>query len=164
MSLYTPILVNVKKVHPKAFVPMYMNPGDSGCDACACLDSELLDHDKMAIYPNGEMRLGPGQVFAVPTGLAFAIQDGFECQVRSRSGLALKNGIVVLNSPGTIDSQYRGEVKVILYNTSNDMFVIKHGMRIAQLVFAPVVQAHFQPCEDLPNSQRGTGGFGSTGV
>lgn len=143
--------VEVKKLNPKAFVPMYMNPGDAGCDICACLDESFT--------------LGPGQVYAVPTGLAFAIQDGFECQVRSRSGLALKNGIVVLNSPGTIDSGYRGEVKVILANThASQTFTIKHGDRIAQLVFAPVTQAHFQPCDELPESQRNKGGFGSTGV
>lgn len=158
MSLYAPILVQVKKVNPKALVPMYMNPGDAGCDVCACLDEPVT--------------IRPGERVLIPTGLAFAIQDGFECQVRSRSGLALKKGIVVINSPGTIDSGYRGELGVVLLNTNNptiyanieNPFVIKHGDRIAQLVFAPVVQAHFSPCEDLPASTRGQGGFGSTGV
>lgn len=145
--------VQVKKLNPKAFVPLYANPGDAGCDVCACLDEPLI--------------LSPGERVLVPTGLAFAIQEGFECQVRSRSGLAAKHGIVVLNSPGTIDSGYRGEVGVILYNTNpkyNWDFVIKHGDRIAQLVFAPVVRAHFVPADELPDSQRGSGGFGSTGV
>ena len=142
--------VLVKKLNPKAFVPLYAKPGDAGCDVCACLDDEIS--------------LAPGESRLIPTGLAFAIQDGFECQVRSRSGLALKFGVVVLNSPGTIDSGYRGEVGVILHNTGPGEFIVTHGARIAQLVFAPVVTGHFVPCEELPSSDRGQGGFGSTGV
>jgi dUTP pyrophosphatase len=154
--------VQIKKLNPKAFIPLYMSPGDAGCDVCACLDNDI--------------ELFPGERVVVPTGLAFAIQDGFECQVRSRSGLALKSGVIVLNAPGTIDSGYRGELKVVLHNTNpkhvwngyhevpNPPFQIVHGMRIAQLVFAPVAQAFFSPCDELPESERGKGGFGSTGV
>lgn len=144
------VVVLVKKLSPKAFLPLYNKPGDAGCDVCACLEEDLS--------------IGPGGTGLVPTGLAFAIQDGFECQVRSRSGLALKNGIVVLNSPGTIDAGYRGEVGVILHNISNTTYTVKHGARIAQLVFAPVTQASFQLTEELSDSSRGTGGFGSSGV
>lgn len=140
----------VKKLNPNAVLPTYANPGDAGCDVSACLDAPVV--------------ISPGQTKLIPTGLSFSIQGGFECQVRSRSGLSLKNGIVVLNSPGTIDSQYLGPVGVILYNVSQTDFTVTHGMRIAQLVFAPVSQASFQLTEDLGTTQRGSGGFGSSGV
>jgi len=140
---------------------MYKQPGDAGCDVSACLSAPIT--------------LKPGERALIPTGLAFAIQDGFECQIRSRSGLALKSGIMVLNSPGTIDAGYRGEVGVVLLNTNKQEYwegirecskdlTIAHGDRIAQLVFAPVTEAVFQEQTELPDSKRGTGGFGSTGV
>jgi dUTP pyrophosphatase len=108
--------------------------------------------------------LAPGKRALIPTGLAIALPDGFEAQVRPRSGLAAKNGITVLNSPGTIDADYRGEVKVISINLGDEPFVIKRGMRIAQLVIAPVTRVVWQEVRDLPETARGAGGFGSTKV
>lgn len=108
--------------------------------------------------------LEPGRRALVPTGLAFALPAGFEAQVRPRSGLAAKHGITVLNTPGTIDADYRGEVKVILVNLGEEPFVIEHGMRIAQVVFAPVTRAIWTEVEVLPETARGAGGFGSTGT
>ncbi len=110
------------------------------------------------------IHLNPLERKLIPTGLFLEIPEGFECQVRPRSGLALKRGITVLNSPGTIDADYRGEVGVILINLSNETFVIEHGERIAQLVFSRVKQIEFKQVENLSETERGTGGFGSTGV
>ena len=133
-----------------ALLPSYQTAGAAGADLCACLTESLV--------------LSPGQWALVPTGLSFAIPSGYEIQVRPRSGLAAKHGITVLNSPGTIDSDYRGEVKVILINLGSQDFTISHGDRIAQMVVAPVVQAQFQVVESLSATERGQGGFGSTGV
>ena len=108
--------------------------------------------------------LMPGQRARIPTGLAIALPPGYEAQVRPRSGLALKHGLTVLNSPGTIDSDYRGEIGVILMNCGENDFVVKRGMRIAQLVVAPVVRAVWHELEVLEQTERGTGGFGSTGA
>jgi len=114
--------------------------------------------------PEGEpMTLAPGARAMVPTGLSFAIPEGFEIQVRPRSGLAAKNGVTCLNTPGTIDSDYRGEVKVILINLGAEPFVIARGERIAQLVLAPVTRAAFDEVGSLDDTARGAGGFGSTG-
>ena len=110
------------------------------------------------------IELKPLERKLIPTGLFLEIQPGFECQVRPRSGLAFKKGITVLNSPGTIDADYRGEVGVILINLSNETFTVEHGERIAQLVFAKVEQIKFQQVSILTETQRGEGGFGSTGV
>ena len=107
--------------------------------------------------------IDPGSRALIPTGLAMAVPAGFEVQVRPRSGLALKHGIALVNSPGTIDCDYRGEVGVIVLNTSDVVFDVTHGMRIAQIVLAPVVQASFQEVQALDRTSRGTGGFGSTG-
>ena len=137
-------------VAPGAILPSYQTVGAAGADLCACLSEPVV--------------LSPGQRAIVPTGLSFAIPSGYEIQVRPRSGLAAKNGITVLNSPGTIDSDYRGEVKVILINLGTENFTISHGDRIAQMVVAPVVQAQFQVVESLSATERGQGGFGSTGV
>jgi dUTP pyrophosphatase len=109
------------------------------------------------------LTLAPGERHAVATGFAIAIPDGYEVQVRPRSGLALKHGITCLNSPGTIDADYRGEVKVILANLGSEPFEVKRGERIAQLVPAPVLRACFQEVEQLDDTARGQGGFGSTG-
>lgn len=117
-----------------------------------------------AIEEDSPLTLKPGDRAAIPTGLQLAIPSGFEGQVRSRSGLALNNAITVLNSPGTIDADYRGEVKVILVNLGVEDFKIIRGMRIAQLVFAPVVQAKLQRAQSLDATARGDGGFGSTGT
>ena len=120
--------------------------------------------DLMAAVPEGApMTLAPGQYALVPTGLAIALPRGHEAQVRPRSGLAAKHGVTVLNSPGTIDADYRGEIKVILINHGAAPFVIKRGERIAQMVIAPVVQAALVPVATLSVTDRGAGGFGSTG-
>jgi dUTP pyrophosphatase len=120
--------------------------------------------DLMAALPDSEpLTLAPGQYALVPTGLAIALPPGFEAQVRPRSGLAAKHGVTVLNSPGTIDADYRGEIKVILINHGQAPFVIKRGERIAQMVIAPVVQAALVPVATLSATDRGAGGFGSTG-
>ncbi|HEX2802191.1 MAG TPA: dUTP diphosphatase [Phenylobacterium sp.] len=120
--------------------------------------------DLRAAVPEDEpLTLRPGARFAVPTGLAMAIPAGFEGQVRPRSGLAFKHGVTCLNTPGTIDADYRGEVKVILINHGPEDFVIRRGERIGQLVVAPVVQATWVEVESLEETQRGAGGFGSTG-
>jgi dUTP pyrophosphatase len=119
--------------------------------------------DLMADIP-GPMTLQPLERACIPTGVFLEIPSGYEGQIRPRSGLALKYGITVLNSPGTIDSDYRGEVKVILVNLGNEPFVINSGDRIAQIVFSPVARASFIQKEELQISERGAGGFGSTGI
>lgn len=111
-----------------------------------------------------EVRLAPNERAAIPTGLTLELPEGFEAQVRPRSGLALKHGVTVLNSPGTVDADYRGEIKVILVNLGREDFLIRRGMRIAQLVIAPVTRAEISLAERLEESDRGRGGFGSTGL
>ena len=131
-------------------LPEYQTAGAAGLDLVAALDE-------------GEVLvLGPGMRGLVPTGLVIEVPKGFEAQVRPRSGLALKHGVTVLNSPGTIDSDYRGEVKVILINLGSELFHVRRGERIAQLVLAPVVQASLVPVASLTATKRGEGGFGST--
>ncbi|ABS65253.1 deoxyuridine 5'-triphosphate nucleotidohydrolase Dut [Parvibaculum lavamentivorans DS-1] len=133
-------------------LPRYETSGAAGMDLIAAL-------------PEGEpMVLAPGERAMVPTGLAIALPQGFEAQVRPRSGLAAKNGVTVLNSPGTVDCDYRGEVKVILINHGADAFTIERGTRIAQMVVSPVTQARFEEVETLDETARGAGGFGSTGT
>jgi dUTP pyrophosphatase len=120
--------------------------------------------DLRAAVPEDEpLVLRPGSRFPVPTGLAFALPPGFEGQVRPRSGLAFKSGVTCLNTPGTVDADYRGEVKVILINHGEEDFTIRRGDRIAQLIVAPVVQAQWVEVESLDETARGAGGFGSTG-
>ncbi len=144
------VKVAVKRLNNGAELPLpgYASDGAAGMDICAA-ESLILK---------------PGKRHAVATGLAFAIPHGFEVQVRPRSGLALKHGITCLNTPGTIDSDYRGEVKVILANLGEEEFVIQRGDRIAQLVVAPVTQAIMVEVDGLDDTARGAGGFGSTGV
>ncbi|MGB7241806.1 MAG: dUTP diphosphatase [Sulfitobacter sp.] len=132
-------------------LPFYETSGAAGADLRANL-------------PDGDVILAPGARALVPSGLRVAIPHGFEMQIRPRSGLALKHGITLVNSPGTIDSDYRGPLGMIVMNTGMADFVIEHGMRIAQLVVAPVVQAGFPVVQDLDDTGRGSGGFGSTGV
>lgn len=133
-------------------LPAYETAQSAGMDLRAALaENEMID-------------ILPGRRALIPTGLKIALPPGFEAQVRPRSGLALKNGITCLNSPGTIDADYRGEVGVILINHGWENFRIKHGDRIAQMVIAPIVQAIFMESEDLGETARGEGGFGSTGV
>lgn len=132
--------------------------------ALPCYQSEgAAGADVRANIPEGPVNLPPGARALIPTGLRFEIPSGYEVQVRPRSGLALKHGITLANSPGTIDSDYRGEVGVILLNTSVHPFEVTHGMRIAQLVVAPVVQADYAVKPVLSRTARGAGGFGSTG-
>ena len=131
-------------------LPGYETAQSAGMDLAAAIDAPVI--------------LAPGGRAMVPTGLAIALPAGYEAQVRPRSGLAAKNGITVLNTPGTVDADYRGEVKVILINLGEDAFEIERGMRIAQMVIAPVTQARFAEVETLSETARGSGGFGSTGT
>jgi len=118
----------------------------------------------LAAALDAPLPLAPGARALVPTGIAIAVPEGFEAQVRPRSGLAARHGVTCLNSPGTIDSDYRGEVKVILVNHGQEPFLVEHGLRIAQLVVAPVVRAEVVETTTLPPTGRGAGGFGSTGT
>ncbi|HAL84175.1 MAG TPA: dUTP diphosphatase [Rhodobiaceae bacterium] len=127
--------------------------------------SEAAGMDLRAAVPeDAPLTLKPGAREPVPTGFAMAIPPGFEAQIRPRSGLALKHGLSLVNAPGTIDSDYRGEVRVPLINLGDEAFTVERGMRIAQLVIAPVAQAGFDEVTDLSETERGAGGFGSTGV
>ena len=143
--------VNVKCVASEgAVIPEYKTEGAAGADVCAHIESDI-------VIPVGKSSM-------IPTGLFFEIPEGYEIQVRPRSGLAAKNGITVLNTPGTIDSDYRGELRVILINLGNEDFTIHNKDRIAQIIIAPVIQAVFVPTSSLSETERGAGGFGSTGV
>lgn len=144
-------IVLVKKLpHFRGELPQYQTALASGCDVQAMINSPL--------------RLERGERVAVPTGLAFAIPPGYEIQVRPRSGLSLKKGLTVINAPGTIDADYRGELKVLLVNLGKEPVEVLPGERIAQLVLCPVVQIHWQEVTELSETVRGEGGFGSTGV
>ena len=145
-------------------VPITRLPHGEGLPLPAYETAQAAGMDLRAAVPDDEpLTLRPGSRFPVPTGLAFALPPGFEGQVRPRSGLAFKHGVTCLNSPGTVDADYRGEVKVILVNHGEEDFVIRRGERIAQLVIAPVVQAVWAEVENLDETARGAGGFGSTG-
>ena len=142
--------VDVKVVATEgAVIPEYKTKGAAGADVCALLKEPVF--------------LEPGERALIPTGLYFEIPEGYEIQVRPRSGLAFKNGVTVLNTPGTIDSDYRGELKVILINLGKELFTVKNGERIAQIIVAPVTQGKFVITESLSETGRGAGGFGSTG-
>jgi dUTP pyrophosphatase len=131
-------------------LPAYATELSAGMDLCACVVEDVV--------------IAPLERALISTGVAIALPAGFEAQIRPRSGLALKNGITVLNSPGTIDADYRGEIKVLLINFSAENFILTRGMRIAQLVIAPVSHANMVIVEDLAQTVRGAGGFGSTGI
>ena len=131
-------------------LPSYETAGSAGMDVCACIERDV--------------ELAPGEIKLISTGFAVAIPDGYEIQVRPRSGLAIKHGITLINSPGTIDSDYRGEVKVGLINHGNQLFTIKRGDRIAQMIVAPVIRGDFKVVATLDETERGSGGFGHTGV
>ena len=149
----TPHIPIVQLAHAEGLpLPAYETNGAAGMDLRA------------AVEEDAPLVIKPGARFMVPTGLAFAVPLGFEAQVRPRSGLAAKNGVTCLNTPGTIDSDYRGEVKVILINLGEEDFTIRRGDRIAQLVIAPVVQASWGLTTSLDETARGAGGFGSTGA
>lgn len=144
------IALKIKRLRPAAISPRYATEHASGMDLSACLDAPVT--------------IESGKIALVPTGWAIAIPPGTEGQVRPRSGLALKYGISIPNSPGTIDADYRGEVGVILINLGAESFVINHGDRIAQLVLAPVLRAEVTEADSLEETERGPGGFGSTGL
>lgn len=143
------IQIKMKKLNPKARTPVYETAGAAGMDIHALLDSP--------------QRLDPGTRAKIPTGLAFEIPPGFEAQIRPRSGLALNNGLTVLNAPGTIDSDYRGELSIILINLGDKSEVIEDGNRIAQIIFSPVIKTSFAIVEKLSEAERSNEGFGSTG-
>ena len=143
------IKVLIKKLYSDVNIPTYKTSGSSGLDLEAFMEEELV--------------LKPNNITLVPTGLSVAIEDGLEIQIRPRSGLAAKNMISVLNTPGTIDADYRGEIKVILINLGKDNFTIKKGDRIAQMVVCPIIKANFEIVDELPKTPRGASGFGSTG-
>jgi len=131
-------------------LPEYMTKGSSGMDLFASLDEEVT--------------LQPGERKMIPTGISLAIPEGFEGQIRPRSGLAIQRGVTILNAPGTIDSDYRGEIKVLLINLGNEPYTVKNRDRIAQLVISPVSRANLVEAEELPSSERQEGGFGHTGI
>ena len=140
----------IKRLTREALLPKYETDGSSGLDLAACIDNNI--------------EIKPGKSEIIPTGLAIAIPKNFEVQIRPRSGLASKNQISVLNAPGTIDADYRGELKVILINLGDKSFIVEKGLRIAQMVLCPVVKAKLKEVNSLENTKRGLGGFGSTGV
>jgi len=147
-----PVVIGVKRVRPECAdipLPRYMTPGAAGMDLCAAVAEPLT--------------LAPMARALVPTGIAIQLPSGYEAQVRPRSGLAWRNGITLLNSPGTIDTDYRGEVQVVLVNLGEHEHTVQRGDRIAQLVVAPVVRAALRERESLDDSGRGPGGFGHTG-
>ena len=143
------VKVLIKKLNPAIKLPEYKTSGASGMDLKAFTKKTINVKSKTSSL--------------VPTGLSIAFQEDYEIQIRPRSGLAAKNNITVLNTPGTIDSDYRGEIKVIIYNHGNDEFIINDGDRIAQMILTPVFKMELEETLDLPNTIRGKGGFGSTG-
>jgi dUTP pyrophosphatase len=148
MSRDEPVTVLVKRLHPDAVIPKAARRDDVAFDLYSVIDYELK----------------PGEHYAVPTGIAVEIPQGYEGQVRPRSGLAMRDGITVLNTPGTIDSGYRGEVKTIIMNHGTTPFKITKGMRISQLAIRPVPDVQFIEVDELSDTERGEGGFGSTGT
>ena len=141
--------VLIKKLNPKVELPQYKTDGSSGLDLMAFIDKPI--------------NLTPKESVLVPTGISVAISNDLEIQIRPRSGLAAKFNISVLNTPGTIDSDYRGEIKVILFNHGKNEFIINNKDRIAQMVLTPIVKVKFEEVSELPETLRGDGGFGSTG-
>ncbi len=140
--------LQIKRLHPAAILPKYAHPGDAGMD----------------LYAVEAMTIEPGQTALVATGIAIALPPNTEAQVRPRSGLALRHNLTVLNSPGTIDEGYRGEIKIILINHGNTAFAVTPGMRIAQMVICPVIYANVTEVSELSDTIRGEGGFGSSGI
>jgi len=144
------IKISIKRLSNKVPLPKYETSGSSGMDITANIEANIY--------------IDPGKTTIIPTGLALSIPKGFEVQIRPRSGLAAKQKISVLNTPGTIDSDYRGEIKVILINLGEEPFKVEKGLRIAQMVVCPIVQAQLEEVNDLAETERGKGGFGSTGT
>jgi len=143
------VKVLVKRLNSKVKLPEYKTSGSSGMDLMACIDNPIK------ISPNTQM--------LIPTGLSIAIPEDLEIQIRPRSGLAAKSNIGVLNTPGTIDSDYRGELKIILFNHGNKDFIVNNNDRVAQIVLMPILKMELEEVDQLPESIRGSGGFGSTG-
>ena len=143
------VKILVKKSNPAIELPSYKTNGASGMDLIAWIDNPII--------------LKPGRSCLVPTGISVAFPQEYEIQVRPRSGLAAKNNISVLNTPGTIDSDYRGEIKIILFNHGNEDFIINNKDRIAQMVLTPIIKMQLEETNELPDTNRGEGGFGSTG-
>ena len=143
------VKVLVKKLDPKVQLPSYKTKGSSGMDIMA--------------FINNPIKIAPNNLALIPTGLSIAIPNDVEVQIRPRSGLAVKSSIGILNTPGTIDSDYRGELKIILFNHSNKEFIVNNNDRIAQIVLMPVLKIDFEEVDELPDTLRGSSGFGSTG-
>ena len=143
------IKVLVKKINSKAQIPKYKTDGSSGMDLMALIENPII--------------IKPQKSELIPTGLSIAIPEDTEVQIRPRSGLATKSSISVLNTPGTIDSDYRGEIKIILFNHGKEKFTVNNNDRIAQMILMPILKAEFEEVESLPKTLRGSGGFGSTG-
>ena len=143
------VKVLIKKLNSSVEIPTYKTSGASGMDLMA--------------FTNQPIKLEPNSSCIIPTGLSIAFSENFEIQIRPRSGLAAKNNITVLNTPGTIDSDYRGEIKVIIFNHGIEDFTIHNGDRIAQMILTPVVKMELEQTNELPETVRGDGGFGSTG-
>ena len=142
--------IQIKKLSSSVSIPKYETSGSSGMDVAAHIENNIV--------------IDPGEKALVSTGFSVAIPKGYEIQIRPRSGLAAKKNITVLNTPGTIDADYRGEIKVILINLGKEKFVIENGERIAQMVVCPVVQANLEEVKELSGTKRGSDGFGSTGA
>ena len=143
------VRVLIKRLSPSVQLPSYKTNGASGMDLMAFIEQPI--------------ELEPGKSCLVPTGLSVAFPEKYEIQIRPRSGLAAKNNITVLNTPGTIDSDYRGELKIILFNHGNENFLINNSDRIAQMILTPIIKMELQETDELPKTVRGEGGFGSTG-
>ena len=144
------IKIQIKRLSTSVSIPKYETPGSSGLDVAAYIENNII------IYPREKA--------IVSTGFSISVPIGYEVQIRPRSGLAAKKNITVLNTPGTIDADYRGEIKIILINLGKEKFIIENGDRIAQMVVCPVVQADLEEVKELSNTERGSGGFGSTGT
>jgi len=144
------VKILIKRLSSKVTMPQYKTIGASGMDIAAFLDNEIL--------------IKPSEKKIIPTGIRLKIPKGYEVQIRPRSGLAANNDITVLNTPGTIDSDYRGEIKVILFNHGKNLFKVENGLRIAQMVLCPVIEAKLSEVEIIDETERGEGGFGSTGT
>ena len=142
--------IQIKKLSNEVLTPKYETSGSSGMDIAAYIERDII--------------INPGEKALIPTGFSLSVPRGYEVQIRPRSGLAVKKGVTVLNTPGTIDSDYRGEIKVILINLSKDEFSVKNGERIAQMVVCPIKQVIVEEVKELTETIRGIGGFGSTGT
>jgi len=144
----TRIKIKIKRLNPGAIIPHYNHDGDAGMDVYSCEDASINPNERKLIY----------------TGLSFEVPRGFEIQIRPKSGLALNSGITILNTPGTLDSGYRGELKVILFNTSKNIYNVKKSEKIAQIILARYEEAEIEETNELTQTTRAEGGFGSTGL